>query len=91
MASPWHHSARVSRSQVSSNFRAFFVATLQLAMLVGRFVGRLVSVSFCSIFSVFGRLLHYGSCPSACFTTAPAHPHAVSVAVYPALFNLERR
>ena len=38
----------------------------------------------------FWRFLHYCSCPNAwevVFITAPAHPHATLVAVYPALFS----
>ena len=52
---------------------------------VGPSVGRLVP------FLLFWRFLAfraYGSCPDALVTsnTAPAHPHATRVAVYPALF-----
>ena len=55
---------------------------------VGRSVGR--SVPFL-LFRRFLAFWAYGSCPDALVTfssTAPAHPHATRVAVYPALLFL---
>ena len=54
---------------------------------VGWSVDLSVTICFFSVFGIFGRLLHYCSCQMldlACFITAPAHPHATSVAMYPA-------
>ena len=64
--------------------------TLNPAMSVRRSVRRLVGrlVPFL-LFWRFWAFLAYGSCPDALVTfssTAPAHPHATWVAVYPALF-----
>ena len=60
-------------------------------MSVGRSVGvgRLFGRSALAFIGVCWRFLHYCSCPIAqiaFFITAPAHPHATSVAVYTALF-----
>ena len=52
-------------------------------------VGWSVTLGF---FGVYGRFLHYRSCLNAWlayFITAPAHPHATSIAAYPVLFSLE--
>ena len=62
----------------------FFSCVLRDSMT--SYVGQSVTVSF---FGVFGRL--FITAPAqmlklAFFITAPAHPHATSVAVYPALF-----
>ena len=67
-------------------------ATQHPAMSVGRSVGR--SVSWLVPFLLFWRFWAfwaYCSCPNALVTfssTAPAHPHATGVAVYPALFTI---
>ena len=56
---------------------------------VGPSVGRLVPFL---LFQRFWALWAYGSCPDDLETfssTAPAHPHATRVAVYPALFFSE--
>ena len=55
--------------------------------LVGRSVGRLVPFL---LFRRFWAFWAHGSCPDDPVTfssTAPAHPHATTVAVYPALFH----
>ena len=55
---------------------------------VGPSVGRLVTFL---LFRRFWAFWAYGSCPDAPLTfssTAPAHPHATRVAIYPALFTL---
>ena len=52
-------------------------------------VGLSVCLSALTFFGVYGRFLHYCSCQNVLLTffiTAPAHPHATSVAVYTALF-----
>ena len=52
-------------------------------------VGRSVGRSRLAFFGVYGRFWGYCSCPTAWlvnFITAPAHPHATRVAVYPPLF-----
>ena len=62
-----------------------------------RYVGRSVRLavrpsvrpSALAFFDIYVRFLHYCSCliaEIAFFITAPAHPHATSVAVYTALF-----
>ena len=67
-------------------------ATLQPALSVGRSVGRLVGRSVgrshFTFFFMILLLLPPCSCPNCLVTSnmAPAHPHAISVAVYPALF-----
>ena len=67
-------------------------ATLHPAMSVRRLVGRLVPFL---LFQHFWASWAYYSCPDALVTfssTAPAHPHATKVAVYPALlfFKMSR-
>ena len=62
----------------------FFSCVLRDSMT--SYVGQSVTVSF---FGVFGRLLNTAPAQTlklTFFITAPAHPHATSVAVYPALF-----
>ena len=61
-------------------------ATLQPALSVGWSVGRSHI-----IFSMILFLWPHCSCPNGLVTSnmAPAHPHATSVAVYPALFLVE--
>ena len=63
-------------------------ATLQPALSVSRSVGRLVGDTLL----FFMILLPHGSCPNGLVTSnmAPAHPHATSVAVYPAWLNFKR-
>ena len=61
-------------------------ATLHPAMSVYRSVGPL--------FWYFWALWAYCSCPNALVTfssTAPAHPHATGIAVYPALLSYKHR
>ena len=64
-------------------------ATQHPASSVGRSVGRSVTLYFFMIF-IFGP---HCSCPNGLVTSnmAPAHPHATSVAVYPALFFFDPR
>ena len=57
---------------------------------VGLLVGRLVDRSLFYFFWRYWAFWAYRSCPDALMTlssTAPAHPHATRVAVYPALFS----
>ena len=57
-------------------------------MSVGRSVRPSIHPSALAFFGVYGRFLRYCSCPiagKAFFITAPALPHATSVAVYTAL------
>ena len=56
---------------------------------VGRTVSRLVGWSHFTFFMILF-LWPHSSCPCGLVTSnmAPAHPHATSVAVYPALFSL---
>ena len=60
---------------------------------VDRSVRQLVCLSVTlSFFDVNWRISHYYSCPNiwwALSNTAPAHPHATWVAVYPILFTVE--
>ena len=75
----------------------FYSHATQLYTLLCRSVGRSVSWSVGRLvpfllFRRFWAFWAYGSCPDALVTfssTAPAHPHATRVAVYPALFSLE--
>ena len=57
---------------------------------VGCSVGRLVVISFISVFSILGVFCITAPAQmlESYFLTAPAHPHATSVAVYTALFSL---
>ena len=71
------------------------LATLQPAMSVGRSVRRLVGrsplafLAFSAFSGVFCNTAPAQTLESACFITAPAHPHATSVAVYPALLEVK--
>ena len=55
---------------------------------VGRSVGRwtLAFIVFSLFLSVFCIIAPAQMLELACFLSAPAHPHATSVAVYPAMF-----
>ena len=83
----------VSRSEYDHTRGKFVVtvfsrvhSTLQPALSVGRSVGRLVCHTLLFFMILF--LGPHCSCPRCLVTSnmAPAHPHATSVAVYPALF-----
>ena len=65
-------------------------ATLEPALSVRRLVGLSVGLSRFTFFYDF-ILWPHCSCPNGLVTSnmAPAHPHATSVAMYPALFVLQ--
>ena len=69
-------------------------ATLNLALSVGRLYGWSVGLSHFTYFMIFIFGPHC-SCPNGPVTSnmVPVHPHATSVAVYPALFlfNAEKK
>ena len=81
---------KISFSYVFSRVHATLYVTMLVGQSVGRLVGRLVGRSVGRLVGSLFTFWAYGSCPDAPVTfssTAPAHPHAARVAVYPALLN----
>ena len=66
------------------------LATLQPALLVGRSV-TIRSLALSAFLGVFCITAPAQMLELACFITAPAFPHATSLAVYPALFYLTKQ